>query len=83
MASAAEKILARMRESKAGWGPRDLRTLYNGFGFHCREGASHTVYMHGTYRDVRDTVPRHGELPVGYIQSAIKKIDEVLRRDGR
>jgi hypothetical protein len=81
--SAAEKLLVRMRASKVGWGPNDLHTLYKGFEFRCREGARHRIYIHTRYPDIRDTVSRHGELPIGYVQDALKNIDEVLARDGR
>jgi len=70
-----------MRQSKQGWGQDDLHTLYCGFGFVCREGAKHRVYIHSKYRDIRDTVSRQGRLPIGYITDAIKKVDEVLRRE--
>ena len=81
--SAASKLLERMRASKAGWGPDDLHRLFLGFGFRCREGARHRIYIHERYPDIRDTVPRHGELPVGYIQDAVKIIDQVLERNAR
>jgi hypothetical protein len=70
-----------MRQSKQGWGQKDLDTLFLGFGFTCREGAKHCVYIHSKYRDIRDTVSRQGSLPTGYVTDAIKKVDEVLRRD--
>ncbi len=81
MASAAEKLLARMRQTKQGWGPDDLHTVYVGFGFTFREGAKHRVYIHGRYHDIRDTVSRQGSLPIGYVRDLIKNVDEVLRRD--
>ncbi len=49
MPSAAEKLLARMRQTKEGWGQDDLHTLYLGFGFNFREGAKHRVYIHSRY----------------------------------
>jgi hypothetical protein len=79
--SAAEKLLAKMRQTKQGWGQNHLHTLYLGFGFTCREGAKHRVYIHSKYKDIRDTVSRQGSLPTGYITDAIKKVDEVLRRE--
>ena len=30
---AAEKILAKMRRTKAGWDPADFEKVYKGFGF--------------------------------------------------
>jgi hypothetical protein len=78
---AAEKLLERMRQSSRGWGPDDLHALYMGHGFRCREGAKHRIYIHTRYPWIRDTVTRHGKLPVGYVTDAVKKIDEVLRQD--
>jgi hypothetical protein len=78
-----EKLLARMRASKAGWGWNDLDQLYAGFGFVTREGGKHTVYIHEEQRDLRATVARHRSLPVGYIQTAIRLIDELQRREAR
>jgi hypothetical protein len=76
-----DRLLARMRASKAGWGWNDLNSLYTSFGFASREGGKHTVYVHEEHRDLRATVARHRSLPVGYIQTAIKLIDEAHRRD--
>lgn len=39
------------------------------------------VYIHERYSWIRDTVSRHGRLPIGYIGDAIKNVDEVLRLD--
>lgn len=75
--SKAEKILEKMRNSKAGWTFNDLHTLYMGFGFECREGGKHVIYFHPDYPELRATVARHGSLPVGYIQHAIKLIDNL------
>lgn len=83
MGSAGEKLLEQMRSAKAGWKPDDLHRLFMYFGFRCREGGKHRIYIHEKHTDVRDTVSRHGELPVGYVQDAVKKVDEVLRRERR
>jgi hypothetical protein len=81
--STAAKLLEAMRASKHGWGPEDLDKLYRGFDFECREGAKHRIYIHRRYREIRDTVTRSGRLPIGYVADAVKKVDEVKRRDGR
>lgn len=81
MGSAADKLLARMRRTKHGWGPDDLHSLYAGFGFACRQGAKHRVYIHSRYHWLRATASRQGRLPVGYISDAIRTIDEVQRLD--
>lgn len=80
--SSAEKLLARMRESKSGWGFSDLDSLYVGFGFRKREGGKHTIYIHPKFPRLRATVARHRSLPVGYIEHAINLIDELNSFEG-
>ena len=83
--SRAEKLLERMRNTKAGWGADDLNTLYVGYGFESREGGGHTIYIHSKYPELRATVARHGSLAVGYIQHAIsliEKLHELEKKEG-
>ena len=75
----AEKLLVRMRASKYGWGYGDLETLYLGFGFKMDQGSGHTMFIHPTYPQLRATVARHRSLAVGYVQHAVKIIDELMR----
>lgn len=75
----AEKILARMRASKADWGCTDLERLYLGFGFEMEQGSRHTMFIHPRYPQLRATVGRHRSLAVGYVHHAISTIDELLR----
>jgi len=77
MPSAAEKLLARMRQSKHGWGQDDLETLYKGFGFSWRDKGKHRVYTHPKYPELIATVARHNKLAIGYIQHAISMIDAI------
>lgn len=77
MSTAAEKLLERMRQTKQGWGPDDLHTLYLGFGFWCREGAKHRVYIHTEYPELRATVSRQRSLPIGYVQHAISLVERL------
>jgi len=77
-----EKLLAKMRESKAGWGWNDLDRLYLSYGFDKREGGKHTVYVHPEHPVLRATVARHRSLPVGYITTAIRLIDGLLSEGG-
>jgi hypothetical protein len=81
--TAAERLLEDMRRSKQGWGPDDLHTLYLGFGFWCREGAKHRVYIHGEYPQLRATVARHSPLPIGYVQRALSLIDQAAQLKSR
>ena len=75
--SKAEKLLARMRKSKSGWGAKDLDSLYSGFGFDFREGKGHRLYRHPDYSQLTATVARHNDLPVGYVDTAVKLIDQL------
>lgn len=80
--TAAEKLLARMRRSKSGWKYKDLDTLYRVFGFEVHEGKEHTMYIHPDFPQLRATVTRHRSLPIGYIQHAIKLVDELKKLQG-
>ncbi|GBD99093.1 hypothetical protein BMS3Abin07_01125 [bacterium BMS3Abin07] len=80
--SRARKLLERMRRSKADWGANDLHALYVGFGFDFNHGSNHTIYIHPKHPELRATVARHGSLAVGYIQHAIKLIDELKKMEG-
>lgn len=79
MPTKAEKLLKRMRVSKAGWKSKDLITLYLGFGFIISHGSNHDTVKHPDFLDIaalRDTLPRHvEELGKGYINDAIKRIE--------
>lgn len=76
-------LLERMVRSKAGWGWADLDRLYTSFGFDKREGGKHTVYSHPSdRRTLRATVARHGSIPTGYVQTAIKLIRHLQALQG-
>lgn len=72
-----EKILARMRGTKSGWGQADFKSLYEGFGFILREGSNHVVYKHAKYPHLRATVARHNSLATGYAKDAVDLIDQL------
>lgn len=80
--SKTEKLLEKMRNSKAGWSADDLHTLYIGFGFDFREGGKHIIYIHPEYPELRATVARHSTLAIGYIQHAINLIDKLKKLKG-
>ncbi len=77
--SKADKLLEKMRNSKAGWSADDLHTLYVGFGFDFREGGKHIIYIHPDFPELRATVARHRTIAVGYIQHAISLIDKLKK----
>ena len=80
--SKGEKLLMRMRASKAGWSPQDLDRLYRHYGFSVREGGKHCVYFHSKYPFLMATVKRHTQLGKGYIQDAINLIDKLKVLEG-
>ena len=78
--NSAEKLLVKMQASKrAGWGYADLKDLYVGFGFEMERGSKHTMFIHPTYPQLRATVARHRTLAVGYVQHAVKMIEQLKR----
>ncbi len=80
--SKAEKILKKMRNSKSGWTFEDLHALYTGYGFHFREGGKHIIYFHPEHPELMATVARQRCLVVGYIQHALKIIDQLNKPTG-
>ena len=77
-----EKLRRRMSASKRGWGWLDLNRLYSSYGFTKREGGKHTVYSHPVHPQLRATVARHRSLPVGYIQTALRLVNELEYLEG-
>lgn len=75
--AAHDKLLERMRQSSAGWSQSDLKRLYEGFGFRCREGGNHSFYQHPDYPQLLATVARHNELPKAYAETAIRILDQL------
>lgn len=72
-------LLERMRGSKAGWHERDLKTLYEGFGFERTEGGKHILYVHPAYpQELRATVSRSSSLKIGYFGTAVRLVDRLL-----
>jgi predicted RNA binding protein YcfA (HicA-like mRNA interferase family) len=83
MSRKGEKLLERARNSKAGWKARELVTLYEEFGFTIREGkGSHKVVTHPDYDDLGGVISVHPskEVGKGYVDSALKDIEELLER---
>jgi predicted RNA binding protein YcfA (HicA-like mRNA interferase family) len=78
MPSKAMKLLERMRRSKSGWTVKDLINLYESFGFVVTHGSNHDIVKHPKYSNLRTTLPRHNYLARGYVEYAIKLIDQLL-----
>jgi hypothetical protein len=74
-------LLERMRRSKTGWHERDLKALYEGFGFERIEGNKHILYVHPSHPDLRATVSRTSHLKLGYFATAVRLIDTLIERE--
>jgi len=83
MTSKAQKLLERMRQSKANWKRDDLDRLYEGFGFIISHGKSHDIVKHPDFPELRATLPRHNYLAKGYVEYAVKLIDKLLEQQRR
>jgi len=73
-------LLKRMQQTPFGWGQEDFRRLYRAYGFEVIEGKRHIVVRHPDYPDLHTTVARHHELPPVYARTAVRLIEELLRR---
>ena len=76
----ADKLLARLRRTPFGWGQDALRRLYLAYGFEVREGGRHLVVRHLVHHDLVTTVARHDDLAPAYARTAVRLIDELIRR---
>jgi len=74
----AKKLLERMKETKSGWGEKDLEAVYMGYGFVYRDGSKHRIYSHPIFKQLRTTVSRQTSLPPGYAVDAVKLITEAM-----
>ncbi len=81
MASAAEKLLERMRATKFGWQPKDFETLFSGHGYDSTEGKKHTTYTHPRHSDLTMQIPRHRDLKPCYARVSVRIIDELSKRE--
>ena len=60
MTRQALKLLQRERRSKNGWKTREIRSLYEGFGFIIRGGrGSELIVSHPDVKFLRATVASH------------------------
>lgn len=79
MTSKAEKLLEQMRNSKSNWKRADLDKLYEGFGFDISHGGNHDIAKHPKYPQLRATLPRHRVLAKGYVEFAVKLVEQLLQ----
>lgn len=72
-------LLQRARTSNGGWRMRELERLYRQYGFESEPGGKHILFKHSKYPQLWATVTNSsGELPTGYVATAVKRIDEAL-----
>ena len=83
MSPRVEKLLERMRRSKANWKRRDLERLYRGYGFVIEHGAKHDIVVHPDFPQLMQTLPRHREAKKGYVKDAIALIEMYLKLQER
>ncbi len=79
MTSKAEKLLERMRRTKANWQRRDLENLLFGYGFQRRHGGNHDVFTHPDLTGAQFVLPRHGTVKKAYISKAVRLIDKLSK----
>lgn len=81
MSNKAEKLLQKMRVSKANCTLGDLYAIYRGFGFKIRIGKKHDKAKHPQYRWLQASLPRKHTTGIapGYFDHAVKTIDELKR----
>jgi hypothetical protein len=76
--SKAYKLLNKMRRSNKGWKTNDLLSLYEGFGFIIKHGASHEVVKHPDFPQFRETISRTShELSPAYVRDAIANLEKL------
>jgi len=77
MTSKAQKLLERMKQSRAGWKKQDLDKLYKSFGFIITHGGSHDIVKHPNFPQLRTTLPRHNFIAKVYVDFAIELIEKL------
>jgi hypothetical protein len=80
--NSAWKRLKKTRDKKAGWSQDHYEHLLTGFGFAFREGGEHRVYWVPDYKDIRVSIPRHGELKAYIAEQVLMRISQLLERRG-
>lgn len=79
MASAkALKLLERLRRSKAGVKPEDVKKLYLAFGFIVEPKTRHDCATHPDFPELFGYIPRHKKLAVYVADQAIELVEKVI-----
>jgi hypothetical protein len=72
MSRSGERLLARMRASKADWSAKEVLTVYRSLGFTVTEGRRHTRVQHPRFPWLLGTIRRSDPLPTGYIETLLE-----------
>lgn len=79
MASArALKLLERLRLSKSGAKPEDVKALYLAFGFVVESRKRHDCATHPNYPELYGYIPRHRKLATYVAEQAVELAERVL-----
>ena len=80
MASAkALRLLDRLRRSKAGAKPEDIKAIYLAFGFIIESRTRHDCVTHPNYPALFGTIPRHRKMANYIAKQAIELAETVIR----
>ena len=81
--ASARKLLARLRDTKADWSPRDLFQVLIGHGFTRKKEARHgTFFEHPAYpADTTVIIPRHTPCKAWVAMKVLKAVDFVLNHE--
>jgi len=72
--SRREKLLIRMRASKADWSVDEALIVYRWAGFAVREGGEHIVVQQLDFPWLVAVITRSSPLPTGYFQTLLKLV---------
>jgi hypothetical protein len=80
--SSAAKLLARLRDTKVGWTPRELYQVLEGHGFTRKKQARHgTFFEHPDYpADTTVIIPRHTPCKTWVAVKVLKAVESVISR---
>jgi hypothetical protein len=77
----AQKLVERMRRTKHGWRPSEVRAAYLGYGFSVDAGRKHDLYQHRRYPDLIATMTRSDPVKPAYIEDLLKLLDDLALRE--
>jgi len=75
-----QDLLTRIQQTPFGWGQDDFRRFYRAYEFEVIEGERHIVVRRPDYPAPNTTVARHQAIAPVYARTAVRLIEELLRR---